>query len=141
MSNRRKSKHPRKPPTRGRARAGRRMRAHPSQRRQPTPSPQGILAGTLGICMAQKAVEIMARYRDRLTIRPNANGTIDFDWDFPAPDGAVLVTILEAANDCWGFFDERAPEERIWSTILQLIELDDTVTRLADAAAARLPEP
>jgi hypothetical protein len=91
--------------------------------------------------MAQKAVDIMARHRDRLTTRPNANGTIDWDWDFPAPDGAVLMTILEAANDCWGYFDERAPEERMWSTILQLIELDDRVEQLAAAAAARSPEP
>jgi hypothetical protein len=90
--------------------------------------------------MAQKAVEIMARHRDRLTMRPNADGTIAVDWDFPAPDGALLVTILEAANDCWGLFDDRAPQERIWSTILQLIELDDTIAQLATAAQARSAE-
>ena len=96
MSNRRKARHSRRPPTRAR------VRGVQSRRRQSTPSPQGVLAGALGFCMAQKAVEIMARHRDRLTMRPNADGTIAVDWDFPAPDGALLVTILEAANDCWG---------------------------------------
>jgi hypothetical protein len=91
--------------------------------------------------MAQEAVEIMARHQDLLVTRFNADGTVDVDWDFPAADGAVLRTILAAANDCWGLFDKRAPEERIWSTILQLIELDATIEQLAATAQARSPEP
>jgi hypothetical protein len=91
--------------------------------------------------MAQKAVEIMARHQDLLMTRPNADGTVEVDWHFPVPDGVVLRTILEAANDCWGFFDKRAPEERIWGTILQLIELDATIAEFAATAEAGWPEP
>src|SRR5262249_24479377 len=112
----------------------RRRRGTQRQRPHLNPGPQAILAGTLGIRMAQKAVEIMRHHADLLETQLNADGTTHVDWSIPAPDGAVLSMILEAANDCWGVFDKRDPEERIWSTILQLVELDDMMAQLAAAA-------
>jgi hypothetical protein len=81
-------------------------------------------AGTLGLAMAAKAVEILDRHLDREQLsRVNANGTVDFDCRIPAPDGAVFTAILEAANDCRGVFDDRPPDMRRWDALTDLMDL------------------
>jgi hypothetical protein len=83
-----------------------------------------MAAGTLGLAMAGKAVEIFDQYLDREQLtRVNTDGTVDFDCRIPAPDGPVFTAILEAANECRGVFDDRPPDERRWDALLQLIDL------------------
>jgi hypothetical protein len=83
-----------------------------------------MAAGTLGLAMAGKAVEIFDQYLDREQLtRVNTDGTVHFDCLIPAPDGPVFTAILEAANECREVFDDRPPEERRWDALLQLIDL------------------
>jgi len=85
---------------------------------------QVMAAGTLGLAMAEKAVEIFDQYLDREQLtRVNTDGTVHFDCRIPAPDGAVFTAILEAATECRGVFDDRPPEERRLDALLQLIDL------------------
>jgi hypothetical protein len=80
-----------------------------------------LLAGTLGLAMAQKAAQI-------LDVEENPGDSGD-PWD-PAdaqadrgPEGAVLRAILDAANECLGHFDDRPPAERWCDTLLHLLDL------------------
>jgi hypothetical protein len=105
---------------------------------------QVMAAGTLGLAMAVKAVEIFDQYLDREQLtRVNTDGTVDFDCRIPAPDGPVFTAILEAANECRGVFDDRPPEERRWDALLQLIDLaafaDGIEPALARTQDLRLP--
>ncbi len=70
-----------------------------------------VLAGTLGLAMAQKAAEILDG---------GMNAACPAD---PEPEGAVLRAILDAANDCLGHFDDRPPSERWCDTLLHLLDL------------------
>jgi hypothetical protein len=74
-----------------------------------------LLAGTLGLAMAQKAAEI-------LDGGAGPAGLPDPQAD-RGPDGAVLRAILEAANECLGHFDDRPPGERWCDTLLHLLDL------------------
>jgi hypothetical protein len=82
-----------------------------------------LLAGTLGLAVAQKAAAIL-------------NGE-SASGDLPVPqvldgqrvpdprshDGAVLRAILDAANECLGHFDDRPPGERWCDALLHLLDL------------------
>jgi hypothetical protein len=74
-----------------------------------------LLAGTLGLAMAQKAAEI-------LDVRENPGDPADEQAD-RGPEGAVLRAILDAANECLGHFDDRPPSERWCDTMLHLLDL------------------
>jgi hypothetical protein len=74
-----------------------------------------LLAGTLGLAMAQKAAEILEG-------GTNPVGLPDPQAD-RGTDGAVLRAILDAANECLGHFDERPPSERWCDTLLHLLDL------------------
>jgi hypothetical protein len=74
-----------------------------------------LLAGALGLAMAQKAAEI-------LDGGVSPVGLPDPQAD-RGPDGAVLRAILEAANECLGHFDDRPPSERWCDTLLHLLDL------------------
>jgi hypothetical protein len=94
---------------------------------------RAMLAGTLGLAMAQKAAAILEGQPDQQAA----------DW--PGPDaaeaqdqlaqgdggvrirrtqeGAVLRAILDAANECLGHFDDRPPRERWCDTLFHLLDL------------------
>jgi hypothetical protein len=67
-----------------------------------------LLAGTLGLAMAQKAAAIL-------------------EGEDPQPDrsaqGVVLRAILDAANECLGHFDDRPAGERWCDTLFHLLDL------------------
>jgi hypothetical protein len=74
-----------------------------------------LLAGTLGLAMAQKAAQI-------LDVEENPGDPGDPQAD-RGPEGAVLRAILDAANECLGHFDDRPPAERWCDTLLHLLDL------------------
>src|ERR1700685_107840 len=72
-----------------------------------------LLAGTLGLAMAQQAAAIL-------------EGEPAMGEQAPDPrsnDGAVLRAILDAANECLGHFDDRPPGERWCDALLHLLDL------------------
>ena len=77
-----------------------------------------LLAGTLGLAMAQKAAQIL----DLEENPGNASGAQDAHAD-RGSEGAVLRAILDAANECLGHFDDRPPGERWCDTLLHLLDL------------------
>jgi len=120
------------------------MRDEPVEEENAATFRRVMAAGTLGLAMAEKAVEIFDQYLDREQLtRVNTDGTVDFDCRIPGPDGPVFTAILEAANECRGVFDDRAPEERRWDALLQLIDLAafaaDVESPLARTQDLRLP--
>jgi hypothetical protein len=74
-----------------------------------------LLAGTLGLAMARRAA----------TILEATEGTEDIqgDEDRRAHEAAVLRAILDGANECTGYFDDRPPGERWCDTMLRLLDL------------------
>jgi len=71
---------------------------------------RALLAGTLGLAMAQKAAAIL----EGEPSDPQADrGT----------QGAVLRAILDAANECLGYFDDRPAGERWCDTLFYLLDL------------------
>jgi hypothetical protein len=82
-----------------------------------------LLAGTLGLAVAQKAAAI-------LDGEP-ASGDLPVPQVFDGQraldpcshDGAVLRAILDAANECLGHFDDRPPGERWCDALLHLLDL------------------
>jgi len=71
---------------------------------------RALLAGTLGLAMAQKAAAILdGEPRD-----PEADR---------GAQGAVLRAILDAANECLGHFDDRPAGERWCDTLFHLLDL------------------
>jgi hypothetical protein len=74
-----------------------------------------LLAGTLGLAMAQKAAQILD-----VEENPGNPGNPQADR---GPEGAVLRAILDAANECLGHFDDRPPAERWCDTLLHLLDL------------------
>jgi hypothetical protein len=74
-----------------------------------------LLAGTLGLAMAQKAAAILER---EPTLVPGELAQVT-----QAHEGAVLRAILDAANDCLGHFDDRPASERWCDTLLHLLDL------------------
>ena len=78
---------------------------------------RALLAGTLGLAMAQKAAAILeGEPRD-----PEADRSTQ---------GAVLRAILDAANECLGHFDDRPAAERWCDTLFHLLDLAAFATEL-----------
>jgi hypothetical protein len=83
-----------------------------------------MLAGSLGLAMAQEAVEIFLRHLDRSQLtKVKPDGMVDIELNVPAPDGAVFCTILEAAQACLGGFDGRPLDDRQSDAFVQLVDL------------------
>jgi hypothetical protein len=96
-----------------------------------------LLAGTLGLSLAQKAAAILDG--EPASGNGNGNGNRNGNEDPLAPvpqvldgqqgpdprsnDGAVLRAILDAANECLGHFDDRPPGERWCDALLHLLDL------------------
>jgi hypothetical protein len=78
---------------------------------------RALLAGTLGLAMAQKAAAILE----------GEPGDPQADRGAPQADrsaqGAVLRAILDAANECLGHFDDRPAGERWCDTLFHLLDL------------------
>jgi hypothetical protein len=84
-----------------------------------------LLAGTLGLAVARKAAAILdgePGSGDPLMPVPQV---LDGQQaaDAGSHDGAVLRAILDAANDCLGYFDDRPPGERWRDALLNLLDL------------------
>jgi hypothetical protein len=78
-----------------------------------------LLAGALGLTVAQKAAAILDGEPDQgLALR-----TWPASADPGSHDGAVLRAILDAANECLGHFDDRPPGERWCDALLYLLDL------------------
>ena len=90
-----------------------------------------LLAGTLGLAMAQKAAEILDGGTNPGVMPPPEYGGAAPPAPLGAggqhsgrtPEGAVLRAILDAANECLGHFDDRPPSERWCDTLLHLLDL------------------
>src|ERR1700722_19229758 len=72
-----------------------------------------LLAGTLGLAMAQKAAAILEGEPAMAEQAPDPGSN----------DGAVLRAILDAANECLGHFDDRPAGERWCDALLHLLDL------------------
>ena len=84
---------------------------------------RALLAGTLGLAMAQKAAAILegdpwGAQQDRRSP------------DDRSKDGAVLRAILDAANESLGHFDDRPAAERWCDTLFHLLDLAAFATEL-----------
>jgi len=80
-----------------------------------------MMAEALGLAMARRAADILDRHRDVLTRTP---------LDHEGPDGhqfavddAVFTAVLDAANECLGWFDSRPPADRWCDALLYLLDL------------------
>ncbi|HEX2745813.1 MAG TPA: hypothetical protein VHN16_15610 [Streptosporangiaceae bacterium] len=93
-----------------------------------------LLAGTLGLTMAQKAAAILEGEPNRgAPLRPGpdsaqhpCDGAKDPQnaGDPQGSEGAVVLrAILDAANECLGHFDDRPPGERWCDTLFHLLDL------------------
>jgi len=83
---------------------------------------RALLAGTLGLAMAQKAAAIL----EGAPRGPqDAPGPVDAPGspDDRTKEGAVLRAILDAANECLGHFDDRPAGERWCDTLFHLLDL------------------
>ncbi|MDQ2810567.1 MAG: hypothetical protein M3Z75_01465 [Actinomycetota bacterium] len=83
-----------------------------------------LLAGTLGLTMAQKAAAILEGQPD-----PGAL-PLAVPEGHEGHEGAVLRAILDAANECLGHFDDRPPGERWCDTLFHLLDLAAFATEL-----------
>jgi hypothetical protein len=95
-----------------------------------------LLAGTLGLAVAQKAAAILegepATTDPEIPLPPIAPG--QQAPDARSNDGAVLRAILDAANECLGYFDDRPPGERWCDALLHLLDLAAFAADLGSAA-------
>ena len=83
---------------------------------------RALLAGTLGLAMAQKAAAILEGQPAQSA--PWTPAQDAGDVQNPAgSEGAVLRAILDAANECLGHFDDRPPGERWCDTLFHLLDL------------------
>jgi hypothetical protein len=95
-----------------------------------------LLAGTLGLAVAQKAAAILEG--EPATTNPEIPVPLTAgDQQAPDPrsnDGAVLRAILDAANECLGHFDDRPPGERWCDALLHVLDLAAFAADLGPAA-------
>jgi len=80
-----------------------------------------LLAGTLGLTMAQKAAAILEG-EPAPGVGP-CPVPADADQKAPGAEAAVLRAILDAASECLGHFDDRPPGERWCDTLFHLLDL------------------
>jgi hypothetical protein len=80
-----------------------------------------LLAGALGLSMAQKAAAILEGQPAGLPLPPAPEGLASQNGQ--VPEGAVLRAVLDAANECLGHFDDRPPSERWCDALLHLLDL------------------
>ena len=94
---------------------------------------RALLAGTLGLAMAQKAAAILE----------GEPGDPQAGLGAPQADrsaqGAVLRAILDAANECLGHFDDRPAGERWCDTLFHLLDLAAFAAELDGPAPGDLP--
>ena len=81
---------------------------------------RALLAGTLGLAMAQKAAAILEGVPQEVQDDPSSP---DDRGDDRRTDGAVLRAILDAANECLGHFDDRPAGERWCDSLFHLLDL------------------
>jgi hypothetical protein len=103
-----------------------------------------LLAGALGLAVAQKAAAIL----DGESAAKAGDGGADpllpvsavlDGQQAPDPrsnDGAVLRAILDAANESLGHFDDRPPGERWCDALLHLLDLAAFAADLGSAVPA-----
>jgi hypothetical protein len=106
-----------------------------------------LLAGTLGMAMARKAAAILEGEHTGSPCPPGGQGALGGQdaqgalggqdaqgalggqdtqgalGGQDAQDGAVLRAILDAANECLGYFDDRPAGERWCDTLFHLLDL------------------
>jgi hypothetical protein len=89
-----------------------------------TETQQLVLAETLGLAMARRAAEILARHQSALSLsgRPPAGAPRGEDEQFAA-DNAIFTAVLDAANECLGRFDARPADDRWCDALLQILTL------------------
>jgi hypothetical protein len=89
-----------------------------------TGTQQIVLAETLGLAMARRAAEILARHQSALSLsgRPPASVPRGEDEQFAA-DNAIFTAVLDAANECLGRFDARPADDRWCDALLQILTL------------------
>jgi len=90
-----------------------------------------LLAGALGLSMAQKAAAILEGQPAGLPLPPAPEGLAS--QNSQVPEGAVLRAVLDAANECLGHFDDRPPAERWCDALLHLLDLAAFATDLGTA--------
>ena len=78
-----------------------------------------LLAETLGLAMARRALDILERHRAALT---GSAATESDDGQFDV-DNAIFSAVLDAANECLGRFDTRPVDDRWCDALLQIIQL------------------
>ena len=95
-----------------------------------------LLAGTLGLAVAQKAAAILDGEPASADFRTPVPPLLDsLESSYPrSNDGAVLRAILDAANECLGHFDDRPPGERWRDALLHLLDLAAFAADLGSAA-------
>ncbi len=82
-----------------------------------------LLAGTLGLAMAQKAAAILEGEPScAVPSQPVPDGATSFREPQGA-EGAVLRAIMDAASECLGHFDSRPAGERWCDTLFHLLDL------------------
>jgi len=92
-----------------------------------------LLAGTLGLAMAQKAAAILEGEPDSgASLPPVPDGAESQNPQLR--EGAVLRAILDAANECLGYFDDRPAGERWCDALLHLLDLAAFAADLGSAA-------
>jgi hypothetical protein len=101
-----------------------------------------LLAETLGLAMARRAMDILDRHRAALTGAGGAGGAVNQDNDDQfAFDNAIFTAVLDAANECLGRFDTRPADDRWCDALLQVIHLAQLaeLTRLSPGGDPRTP--
>jgi hypothetical protein len=95
-----------------------------------------LLAETLGLAMARRAMDILDRHRAALTGAANQGNDDQFAFD-----NAIFTAVLDAANECLGRFDTRPADERWCDALLQVIHLAQLseLTQLSPGGDPRTP--
>jgi hypothetical protein len=81
---------------------------------------RALLAGTLGLAMAQRAA-----------------GILEGDQEDTGAESAVLRAILDAANECLGYFDDRPPGDRLCDALYHLLDLAAFAAEIDAQSAGR----
>jgi len=91
-----------------------------------------LLAGALGLSMAQKAAAILEGEPAGIPLPPAPEGLAMQNSQLR--EAAVLRAVLDAANECLGHFDDRPASERWCDALLHLLDLAAFATDLGAAS-------